>query len=182
MGYVLNALASLPVDDRVHFYIFAINGQFREPLYEMVENNFFEIAKSIGRNAVIAIGTDKESFSTSVAERYFGEDIARGRFLDMLPALLITNDHPDKLTRGSARFVIPLREAESRFGGWHQFFSLLSQFVRGESDEFIRRFESADGVIDKLNKVVQLRPGFFGIGVNLNQLIEWWIKSKASQI
>jgi hypothetical protein len=72
MGYVLNQLANLPVDDNVNFYIFVVNGQYREPLYEMVQQNFMEIARSIGNHAIIAVGTDEKQFTTAVAEKYLG--------------------------------------------------------------------------------------------------------------
>lgn len=181
MGYVLNELANLPVDNNVHFYIFVVNGQYREPLYEMMERNFMEIARSIGGHAVIAVGTDKQSFTTSVARKYLGEGNSDASFLALLPALLITNDHPDRLQKDSLRLVVPLREAESRFGGWQQFFSKLAQFVRGESDEFVRRFEEKDNLLDAANKIVSLKPGAFGVGLNLNELVERWLKSRAAK-
>jgi hypothetical protein len=181
MGYVLNELANLPVDKNVHFYVFVVNGQFREPLYEMIERNFIEIARSIGNNAVIAVGTDKQRFTTSVARRYLGGGNSDASFLNMLPALLITNDHPDQLRKESLRLVVPLREAESRFGGWQQFFTLLSRFARGESDDFVKRFEEKENLLDAANKVVNLKPGAFGISLNVNELIDRWLKSRAAR-
>lgn len=117
MGYALNELANLPVDENVHFYIFVVNGQYREPLYEMVQQNFVEIARSIGSNAVIAIGTDPKAFTTQVARKYLGAGNSDNSFISILPALIITNAHPDKLTKESVRLVVPLRDAEKRFGG-----------------------------------------------------------------
>lgn len=182
MGYVLNELANLPVDDNIHFYVFVVNGQFREPLYDMVEQNFMEIARSIGNHAVIAVGTDKKQFTTSVAKTYLGEGNTDSTFLAMLPALLITNDHPEKLNSGSLRLVVPLRNAEERFGGWQQFFTLLSSFVRGESDEFLGRFQSEENLLEAANKVVELKPNFFGFGININELIERWLKSGGAHV
>ena len=126
MGYVLNELANLPVDENVHFYIFVVNGQYRDPVYEIVEQNFMDIARSIGNHAVIAVGTDKQRFTTSVARKYLGKGNSDNSFLAMLPALLITNDHPDRLRKESMRLVVPLRDAEARFGGWQQFFKVAA--------------------------------------------------------
>ena len=50
MGFILNELANLGVDEDIHFYIFVVNGRYREPLYEMVQQNFVAIAKSIGKH------------------------------------------------------------------------------------------------------------------------------------
>lgn len=181
MGYVLNELANLPVDDNVHFYAFVVNGSFREPLYDMIERNFMELARSFGSHAVIAVGTDKQQFTTSVARKYLGDGNSDSSFLDMLPALLITNDHPEQLRKESLRLIVPLRDAEARFGGWQQFFTALTSFVRGESDEFVRRFEEKENLLEAANKVVGLKPGAFGFSLNINELVERWLKSRAAR-
>lgn len=178
MGYVLNQLSNLPIDDKVHFYIFVVNGQYREPLYDMVEQNFMQIARSIGNHAAIAVGTEKQQFTTSVAQKYLGKGNSDSSFMAMLPALLITNDHPEQLRKESMRLVVPLREAEARFGGWQQFFLLLAEFARGESDEFLRRFEERENFFDAANKVLHLKPGAFGVGLNLNEMFDRWNRSR----
>jgi hypothetical protein len=177
MGYALNELANLPVDDGIHFYIFVVNGSYREPLYDMIQQNFIAIAKSIGSNAVIAVGTDPKAFSSQVEKKYFGQSDTS--FFHALPALLITNAHPDKLTKDSVRLIVPLRDAESRFGGWQQFFDLLSSFVKGESAEFLDKFQKKEDLLDAANKVFNVRPGMFGVSVNVNELLDRWRKKQA---
>lgn len=180
MGYALNELANLPVDENIHFYIFVVNGQYREPLYDTVQQNFTKIARDIGSHAVIAIGTDPKSFTTQVARKYLGEGNSDNTFIRILPALIITNAHPDKLTKDSVRLVIPLRDAEARFGGWVQFFALLSSYVRGESDEFVKRFEAKENLVDAANKIMNLKPGMFGVSLNVNELIDRWNKRRTA--
>ncbi|GAA4003949.1 hypothetical protein [Sphingomonas humi] len=182
MGYVLNELTNLPVDENVHFYIFVVNGQFREPLYDMIEQNFMELARSIGNHAVIAVGTDKQRFTTSVARKYLGEGNSDASFQNMLPALLITNDHPEELRQGSLRLVVPLRDAEARFGGWHNFFALLSAFVRGENDHFVKKFEQKENLLDAANAIIDLKPGAFGVALNVNELVRRWQKSRTARL
>src|SRR5262245_4418343 len=99
MGYLLNELANLPVDENIHFYIFVINGQYREPLYGMMQENFANLAKSIGSSAVIAMGTDPQGFSSDVATAYFGDNDCS--YLELLPAMVITNAHPSELRKDS---------------------------------------------------------------------------------
>ena len=178
MGYVLNELANLPIDDNIHFYIFVVNGEYREPLYKMIEDNFKAIARSIGNNAVVAVGAYPQQFTTQVAKKYLGKGNSDSGFVKILPAMLITNAHPDQLREDSVRLVVPLREAERRFGGWPQFFSLLSSYVRGESDEFLKMFAASENLLDAANKVVGLKPGMFGISVNINELIDRWRKRR----
>ena len=60
------------------------------------------------------------------------------------------------------RLLVPLRDVETRFGGWPQFFALLSDFVQLKSDAFIKKFQSKEDFLDVANKVVGLKPGMFG--------------------
>jgi hypothetical protein len=176
VGYYLNELGNLPVDENIHFYIFVVNGQFKEPLYQLVQENFSTIAHRIGSNAVIAFGTDPKAFSTDIAKAYLGA--ADDSYFRMLPAMLITNAHPMNLTKDSTRLLVPLRDAEARFGGWAQFFALLSDYACGRNDEFVKRFERKEDLISAGNKVVELKPGMFGVSVNVNELIDRWNKSR----
>lgn len=180
MGYVINELAQLPVDDNIHFYIFVVNGRYRDPRYDTIRSNFIELAHRIGRNAAIAISEDSENFTTSVARKYLGEGNSDRSFVEMLPALLITNDHPDKLRRESMRLIIPLRDAENRYGNnWYTFFNELTDFVQGRSDDFLHRFEEKENFFDIANRVIELRPGLFGFGININELIHHWRRRRA---
>jgi hypothetical protein len=182
MGYYLNELANLPVDDNVHFYIFVVNGQFEEPLYEIIQSNFGSLAKSIGSNAVIAVGTDAMNFTTQVARKYLGEGNSDASFIQALPALLITNAHPDKLTKESVRLVVPLRDAAKRFGDWSQFFNLLTAFARGESKDFLDKFEAKEeDATDVGNKILHLKPNLFGLGINVNELVERYNKRRKAK-
>jgi hypothetical protein len=174
MGVVLNKLANLSIDDSINFYIFVINGSYKDPLYENIERNFAALAREIGDNAIIAIGTDTEGFTTSVAKKYLGKDKSDSSFLAMLPAMLITNSHPERLSPESLRLIIPLRKVNDQFEGWTQFFHLLTEFVKGNSSEFTKKFEEHQNVLDAANKVISLKPNMFGIGLNLNELFEIW--------
>lgn len=178
MGYILNHLSNLPVDDKLNFYIFVVNGRYLDPLYEMIQANFVQIAREIGDDAVVAMGTDSKEFTTSVARKYLGEGNSDSSFIKILPALLITNNHPENLTADSLRLIVPLKHAEAHFGDWHQFFEALAQFVRGENDDFARKFEETGDLINASNKVVMLQPNFFGLGLNVNELIDRWRNRK----
>jgi hypothetical protein len=163
MGYVLNELANLPVDDNVNFYIFAINGKYKEELYDKISENFLNIARKIGSKAVIAIGTNNEQFTTSVAKKYPGPGNSDSSFTRLLPALLLTDSHIEKLREDSLRLVIPLKEVEKRLIGWSHFFGLITEFVRGENEEFIECFEKKKDFIDISNKIIQLKQNFLAL-------------------
>ncbi len=172
MGYMLNSLGNLPVDEDVNFYVFVINGQWQEPLYGMIEQNFSSIARSIGSHAVIAKGLHPAEWYGEVAEKYLGKE--HGSYHPLLPALLVTDAHPDEISDKTLRLLVPLQDVESRFGGWNQFFTLLSDFVQMKSDEFVKRFNQKEDAFDTANKIVSLKPGAFGISLNVNELVTWW--------
>ena len=177
MGYQLNSLANLPIDAEVNFYIFVINGQWKEPVYSILNENFSAIARSIGNNAVIAMGLNPQEWYDEVAAGYLSKD--HNELFNLLPAVLITNAHPDRITESSLRLLVPLRDVEARFGGWPQFFASLSDFVQLKNDGFLNKFQPKEDFIDVANKVVNLRPGMFGVSVNINELITWWKKRRS---
>jgi hypothetical protein len=176
MGYMLNSLGNLPVDDDIRFYVFVINGQWQEPLYGMIEQNFSSIAKSIGTHAVVAKGLHPAEWYGEIAETYLGKD--HDDYFPLLPALLVTDAHPSSFTDKSLRLLVPLRDVENRFGGWPQFFNLLSDFVQLKSDAFLKRFHKKEDGVDTINKIIAVKPGAFGISINVNELVSWWRRRK----
>jgi len=179
MGYLLTSLGNLPVDEEVKFYVFAINGRWQEPLYGMIEQNFTSIARSIGKQAIIAKGLNPVEWYGDIAEKYLGKD--HDDYFPLLPALLITDTHPDRVTTDSLRLLVPLKDVESRFGGWNQFFSLLSDFVQFKNDDFVKRFQKKEDSFDVANKVIKVNPGILGVSINVNELILWWRKRAKQQ-
>jgi hypothetical protein len=169
MGYHLNSLANLPIDNEIRFYVFVVNGQYKEPLYDIVQQNFANIARSIGRKTVIAQGLNPPHFSDEIAKKYLGRDF--GDYFRFLPALLITDAHPDRVKEDTLRLFVPLSEAEERFGGWNQFFKLLAEFVRYENDEFAERFRKKEDWLRDVNEAIEMKPGLFGFAINLNSLL-----------
>lgn len=60
MGYMLNSLGSLPVDEEVSFYKFVVDGGWHDPATATISGNFGAIARSIG-DAVITKGLDRRN-------------------------------------------------------------------------------------------------------------------------
>ena len=170
MGYMLNALGNLLIDENIELYIFVINGKWPGGPYELIEQNFAHIAKNTGPKAVIAKGFGSESWSKQVGRKYFGEN--HSELFNAIPALLITDAHPEKLNDNSLRLIIPLRDIKKRFGDWDTFFRLLSRFAINKDVEFLKKFEDTSSLLKNGNKYLELKLNLFGIGVNLNAIIE----------
>jgi hypothetical protein len=177
MGYMLSSLAELPVDDSVGFYIFVVAPHGWEGgLYDVVEKNFSKIARSIGKDSVIAKGFNEDLFSDEVCNRYLGKHYSV--LLDDLPALLITNTHPEHTTHATSKLFVPLRRAQEKFGSVDAFLSRLIRFVRDGDQSFLDLFQKEDDFIQEGVNMLELKPNFCGIGINVNAIIEWLIKRR----
>lgn len=162
MGYMLSSLAKLPIEKDVSIYIFAINSGWGDGPSELIDDNFEKIASRIGPSAVIVKGLNG-AWTDEVAAKYLGRDDANEVYRS-LPALLITDTHPEKLTRDSLRLLIPVARIEKRFSA---FFSCLSKFATNKDLAFLERFFDADRT--PLSEIVSLNPGFFGAAINLQK-------------
>lgn len=169
MGYQLTSLGNLPVERDITLYIFIINGNWQGGRYELLERNFSEIAKSIGPNAIIAKGFDEVLWSQELCEKYLGKDY--NTVFNLLPALLLSDQHPDNLTEDSLRLLIPLKDAEDKFGDLESFFRGLARFAHDHDTSFLAKFKDQRDWVREGNRIIDLRPNLFGIGVNLNEFI-----------
>lgn len=169
MGYALSSLGNLPVQDDISLYIFVIGGGWKGELHDAIEHNFMELARRIGPNAVIAKGFDPEMWSQQVCEKYLGKDVQT--LSDVLPALLLTDTHPDRFKESSLRLLVPLRDAQKRFGGIEAFFRALTEFSLNRDTSFLSRFEEKPTLGSKTWSVLELKPNLFGFGINLKELV-----------
>ena len=116
------------------------------------------------------MGLDPAGSTEEVADKYFGEE--HDKLFAALPALLITDSHPDHLTEDSLRLIIPLTGAEDRLGNLHALFDALASLARDRDPSFLERFQEPNEVVNDANSIVDLKPNFYGIGININALIE----------
>jgi len=178
MGYKLTSLVNLPLDPQTSMYVFSVgDGLWEGGLSDIVHRNFDRIAKEIGPHAII-VGALEESFHGEVVEKYLG--LNAHELKNLLPALLITDAHPDRLTEDSLRLLIPLHKAHERYKVIERFLSDLAAFVRGESDALLKQLEDApkpSEIADDIVKVsVPLFPPFVAVNLNntVKQLRAWW--------
>ncbi len=63
-------------------------------------------------------------------------------------------------------------DVRDRFGSFDAFFDSLTAFAKRKNDEFLERFEDTRSLVSQGLDVVDLKPNFFGFGVNINALID----------
>jgi hypothetical protein len=168
MGFMVNNLAELPVSDSINLYVFTINGEYRGGDYETVKKNFRYLAKEFGQKAAIVEGFD-DYFSNDIAQNYLNKNLED--LWDVLPALLVTDAHPSSIPDDALRLLIPLRHVEERFPSFEVFFRELIKFTKEQNPDFLERFEDKTDWVSETLDVVDLKPNFFGIGVNINAFI-----------
>jgi hypothetical protein len=183
MGYKLSSLVHLPFDDSVDMYVFSVGDRLWEGgLGEVVHKNFDGIARAIGPKAIIVAGLEQE-FHGEVVKRYLGRN--HHDLKNMMPALLITDMHPDRLTDSSLRVLVPLREAHKHYKVIDDFLADLSAFVRGENDQLLKTLEAAPSADDVADSIVRINipviPGVVAVNLNaaVNHLRAWWDRRKA---
>ena len=126
-------------------------------------------------NFAIAKGLRDRTFTSEVSKHYLGEHY--DKLYSGKPALLITDAHPNKLTNESMRLLVPLNKAETKFEGFDEFFYLLADFARNGNIEFLDKFQNIeDGKIDSAERIFEIKPGAFGIAINVRALIDRYRK------
>ena len=160
MGYALNSLGNLPIDDGVDVYIFVVNGGWEGGHGQKIRDNFDHIARDIGSRAVIVRGLHDEEWTDEIAAKYLGPE--HDRLFKALPALLVTDAHPERLTDNSLRLIVPLEDVESRVGRWDNFFRLLVNFARGREQTLPQKFREPSEVLSGANEILELKPNIWG--------------------
>lgn len=170
MGYMLSSLAELPVDDEVDLYIFVVDEGWQSESHDLIEKNFARVAREIGTKAVIAKGLNEQLWTAEVCQKYLGKDY--GDLLSLIPAFLITDAHPDNLNDNSMRLLASLIKVRQQFGNYDAFFTLLTRFARNQDRSFIDLFQKRESVARTAAGMLELKPNFCGVGVNLNAVID----------
>ena len=135
----------------------------------MVENNFAKIAKDIGKRAVIARGLEPEAWTDEVARLYLGEKPED--YMRMLPALLLTDAHPKKLAKNSLRLLVPLRHAQERSEIGESFSNSWRGSLEARATSFFYASNKRRISSKRANKLIEVKPGAFGISINCNVLL-----------
>jgi hypothetical protein len=143
---------------------------------EEIKNNFDLLAKEIGSKGAVVMAHNGADLSYNLINEMYNngpdgiqELIADGDSGDS--AILILGEHPKSIGKNDLVLYSPLAHLEASSGGLQKFLSELCDFSDNRNDAFIGRFhEPADGVFNRIMKILELKPNFFGIGINLNAL------------
>ncbi len=170
MGIATAKVLNLP-DSNYEYYIFILagNANWEGGLLESINKNFDHLAKEIGLNSVIIKGLIPKELTEDIANTYFNgiENIQ-----SLIPGILFTNSDPKKVDQNSIKILIPLTQIEKKFDSIENFFNLLTDFTNKRNSKFIDFTKDNIDWVDEFNKVIDLKPNAFGVGVNFNGLLE----------
>lgn len=175
MGYVLNKLANLPIENDVDWYIFIIRESFEDEYIKEVERNFNNVARAIGDNAIIVDGLEQRQWLDEVAPLYLGPRWET--YQPSFPALLITDEHPSAIRTDTFRMLIPLATVPDRFGGWTQFFRAVTDFVLRRNVRLLEVYERTNnGVFAALSRIMISKLTTTGpeVEIDLGAIREIW--------
>lgn len=165
MGMMLSLLGDLPNDAK--FYVFLLRESFDDGAVKLIEDSFSQLAGKIGPDSWVVKGIEPDQWFEQVGETYLGPQYRA--YEQYLPALLVTDSHPEKLTEDSLRLFIPVRGVEERFGSWPRLLTLVTRFVKGESKELIEKFEKIDAR-DSVSSIFGFKPSLMGISLDFGAL------------
>jgi len=191
MGLYVHSLENIPKTTNRKYFIYLLDFGWYEPLSQVLNENFAEMAKRASlNNAVVIKGTELSHFENEVFS-YHSINDEKGT--DVLPAILITNQHPNYFKNNKNKFhtneiltknedikliLIPLKK-----------FCKTSTDVVSLIDNLFKDIESnldlSNFKIAKENKKdfgkslydsIMLEPNVSGIGFNIKKFIENYFK------
>lgn len=176
MGYILNTLKTLAVDETVEYYIFLLHNGFADPVVASIKSEFSTLSDKVGDAAVFAMGTNPEGFSKEVLAQIFKFDPDTKGYIG--PALLVTDGHPKKLGEWNLRLLIPLVNIEKRVeNGISVLLRELTEYTNGQNSNFLSHFqedENSDNAWEAAKRIYEITdfsiPVFWGVSIKIKPL------------
>lgn len=185
MGLYVQSLENIPPTAHRDYFIYLLDYGWHEPLGETLMNNYEKMAHLAAENkAVVIRGTHRVHFEDEVLSWH---NINGENAEDLLPAILITNRHPQKFREnnslhgskaetGLKMVLIPLKKFCNTTTDVVVLVEKLFNDIRAEKDldEFRISKELKKGIGKAMADTIILEPNFCGLGLNLNKLINYF--------
>jgi hypothetical protein len=189
MGYTASSVATVPaingLGQEFQWFIFLLTGGWQNDIRDEIQRNFDYLAEEIGTENLLVKGTDPGRFYQEVIRQYFLhlKGIDEGSI--PLPALLVTDTVPAKVTFNdgevNARVIIfPLAEALIRDGILTDFLRKLSSTLKDtEAFDDIKELGEKK-IIEKwgwIPRYCTFKPKFFGFEIDFSAILEDLMKN-----
>jgi len=194
MGLMIHSLENLPTTARRNFFIYLLDYGWNEPISNALRENFDRMAEIAAKNkAVIIKGTEIAHFQNEVMSWH---QINNENAEDLLPALLITNTHPQYFKDSNEAFsgreniirteedlkliLIPFKRFCETTNEVLSLIEKVFKDIQDEKDlsEFKIAKEMNKGVGRAIVDSIILEPNFSGIGFSFNKLKKYLNQNK----
>lgn len=179
MGFTATDLARVP-STGYNWFIFLLEDGWDDPLRRELSGSFKKLAGEVGPTALVVQGADPKSFYDQVFYDYALRDLQSEPEHRALPALLITDTPPTEIREDRSiverakMVLLPLSKGYARAGSITEVLKELVIVVRSP-DAFDSLMELDKEKIRakwlKLLKYFELKPSFYGFGLDLDKII-----------
>lgn len=187
MGHVASDLARIPKAgylEEYEWFVFMLEDHWRDEFRREFSDNFKTLSAEVGPASLVVIGEDPRQFYNDVFLHYalYLRGFDRERF--PLPALLVANKHPEeiKVKDGGINALVmlfPLDEHYLRPGSVSAFLRELCFALKDkDANRALVKLDEA-GIENHwgwINKYFELKPNFYGFGININEILEDMMK------
>ena len=180
MGYIATDLARVPKGD-YDWYIFLLEDGWNDDLRSELSDNFRTLARQVGPSALVVQGADPLPFYDQVFYEYALQELQTETDYHALPALLITDTPPSEIREDRTRvesakmLLMPLSKRYVRAGSITDILKeLVSAIKKPEAFEALQTLDEQGMKTHwcRLLSYFELKPSFFGFGLNVNKIIE----------
>ena len=189
MGLMIYSLDNIPPSAKRNYFIYLLDYGWDEPISNIIKNNYDEMAKIAAEyEAVVIKGTVAEHFNNEVLSwhNFNGQNTE-----DLLPAILITNKHPNYFRESNVEhkyktngiytsfkdevkmILIPFKNVcKSEIDVMNLIQSIFKDIKKGEKlDNFSIAKDLKKGVGKALIDSVILQPNINGVGFDIRNFM-----------
>lgn len=173
MGFLASSVGRIPATG-YEWYVTLLEDGWRDSISEELRENFDVLAAKTGPSVLVVRGLAPEPYSYQVLQAYGLEGEPP------MPALLLSDTSPSNVEErrangGSVKtIVLTLR---TRKGGRDAVHEVLTEIVNALRDERaleVLQDSNRSQVVKRWGwlRMLELKPNFMGLGVNVNQLLD----------
>lgn len=184
MGLHIQSLTNVPRETDQDYFVYLLDYGWHEPLGEALMDNYEKMAELAGENrAVVIRGTRRVHFEDEV----FSWHHINGENADeLLPAILITNRHPEKFRESFSAgrepieqdlklILIPLKKFCKNTSEVTALIQKLFRDIAEKKDlsDFAIARQMKKGIRGALANAIILQPNWNGLGIDLKTLYQF---------
>lgn len=178
MGFVATDIAKIP-SAGYDWYLFLLTDSWKDPMQNALLDNFEQLSSSVGPDCLVVKGVKAGEFYSSLIDTQLRSLLDQNGG-PVFPSLVLSSHSPKQLEDENldsdhvVSMLIPLRLKKDI----HAFLRRLSETIKkGDPEELFRN--KAETKWAWIATYVELKPNFFGMGVDLNPLMDKLFDEKA---